>query len=154
MDTFEKARQTALRILTSRPRTVYELRKKLEGKGVAQPLIENAIAYCLERGYLDDAKLARDWIAWRLEGKPAGKLLLRLELRERGIDEVTIEAALMEQYADQNEFEYALKAARKKSPVYRSLNREIAQQRLRSFLSRRGFSSGTVGEVIDHIFDI
>lgn len=152
MESFEKTKQTALKSLAKRPRSVYEVRKKLEEAGVSAQTIEETIEYCLGLDYLNDARLARDWISWRLREKPAGKLLIRFELRIRGIDEATIEAALVQQYNDQNELLYAVTAARKKSQAYRTLERETAERRLRAFLSRRGFPYSIVGEAIDQIF--
>lgn len=153
MESFEKAKQTALRLLALRPRTVHELRNKLEEKSYSPEVIRDIVSYCQEYGYLDDARLARSWVKWRLNEKPIGKSLLIHELREKGIDDSIIETALSEEYNNRNEFELAVNAVKKKLKSYQNLDRTVAERRILSFLSRRGFSFTVAREVANEILD-
>lgn len=153
MESLEKAKQTALRLLALRPRTVQELRNKLEEKSYSPEVIRDIVAYCREYGYLDDARLARSWVKWRLNEKPSGKSLLIYELREKGIDESIIDTALSEEYNDRNEFELAVNAVNKRLKSYQNLDRTVAERRILAFLSRRGFSFTVAKEVTNKILD-
>jgi len=153
MEDLEKAKQTALRLLALRPRTVRELRNKLEEKSYSPEVIRDIVAYCQEYGYLDDARLAKSWVKWRLKEKPSGKSLLIYELREKGIDQSIIDTALSEEYNDRNEFELAVNAVNKRLKSYQNLDRTVAERRILAFLSRRGFSLTVAKEVTNKILD-
>ncbi len=153
MEDLEKAKQTALRLIAFRPRTVHELRNKLEEKGYSPEVVSDIVAFCQEYGYLDDARLARSWVKWRLNEKPSGKSLLIQELRAKGIDESIIENALSEEYNDRNEFDLAVNAVNKRLKSYQNLDRTVAERRILSFLSRRGFSFTVAREVTNEILD-
>jgi len=85
-DEGEKAYQQALRLLSYRPRSEAEVRKKLEQR--KQP--ESTIAGVLERlrrtGLIDDARFARDWAENRSEFRPRSRRALAIEMRQRGVD--------------------------------------------------------------------
>src|SRR5690606_33834641 len=55
----QRALDAAYRYLARRDRTVFELRRHLEGRRVEPDAIEHAVAELCEQGYLDDARYAR-----------------------------------------------------------------------------------------------
>jgi regulatory protein len=54
-----QALELAYRHLNRRDRTVAQLRRHLEGRGVAEPAIDGAVETLARQGYLDDARFAR-----------------------------------------------------------------------------------------------
>jgi regulatory protein len=90
----------AYRYLERRERTVFEMRRYLEGKRVEPSAIEHALAQLLSQGYLDDARFAcqfaedkrllEEWGADRIErrlaalGVPADIVREAVATRDRG----------------------------------------------------------------------
>jgi regulatory protein len=81
-------------ILAVRPRSVAEMRRRLRHLGYRTDLCDQAVDRLIELGYLDDEQLARAWVERRDRSRPRGELVLRRELRARGIPDEAIAAAL------------------------------------------------------------
>jgi regulatory protein len=81
-------------ILAVRPRSVAEMRRRLRHLGYRADLCDQAVDRLSELGYLDDEELARAWVERRDRSRPRGELVLRRELRARGIPDDAIAAAL------------------------------------------------------------
>jgi regulatory protein len=144
----------ALRLLSSRARSVRELRNRLLKKGMSPGDVEYALRWLEERDLLDDGAFAGFLVRDRLRFSPRSPLLLQRELRRKGVDpslaERVVESVLLEE--DVSVQDLAVKAARawvrKQSPSTRrdllmdrfSPEREKARRRLYGFLSRRGFA--------------
>ncbi len=139
----EKARLTAEQFLSFRPRSVAEVRQNLARKGFPEPVIEQTVTNLQERHLLDDLAFARFWLEQRETFKPRSALALRQELYEKGLDRRLIEAAL----ADVDELSSARRAAKKLAPRWAHLPWEAFQQKMGSFLQRRGFSYDTASQV-------
>ena len=87
-DSVEVALQRALNFLSYRPRSVQEVRKNLKNKHEVPTGIIDQIIERLERGGLvDDQKFAELWVENRSEFRPRGSHALRMELRQKGIEE-------------------------------------------------------------------
>jgi len=143
------ARNKCYRLLALRPRTEYELRSRLHESGYPARVTDRVLADLKEKGLINDALFARDWVSWRLCSKPVGKAYLRAELRHKGVERSIIENTLAD-YDDESEMEKALALARKR------LARKgdgPALRRLAGFLARRGFSSHVVTKVLRLLAD-
>lgn len=82
----------ALRYLSSRSRTVFEMRKYLAGRGYEEEETESLIAEFMSEGYLNDEDYCRQYFRYgHSSGK--GKRKLFYELREKGIDSAVAEIA-------------------------------------------------------------
>lgn len=125
----------SLQFLKFRPRSVFEVRKKLSEKGISTEEIEKTIRVLKNNQLLDDEKFAKMWIEDRNLLKPTGKFLLKLELKKLGIENQIIEQNLK----NQNEEDLAKRALDSK---HRLKNAEFNQKA--SFLSRRGFSPNII----------
>jgi regulatory protein len=86
--------EVAAAFLAVRPRSVEETRRRLRHLGFRADLVDRAVARLVELGYLDDAAFARAWVERRDRSRPRGELVLRRELRARGIPDEAIAAAL------------------------------------------------------------
>lgn len=129
----------ALHFLKFRPRSVFEVEKKLQSKKISEPEIKKTIAVLKKNQLLDDKKFAKMWVRDRNLLKPTGSFLLKLELRKLGIAAADIEEVLK----DQNEEELARKAIESK---YRYRNADFQKQA--QFLQRRGFPTGVIYRIL------
>lgn len=130
------AYQRALRYLGMRPRSEQEMSSYLAEKGYAEEVTAAVLARLRTRGYVDDAAFARFWVDNRTRFRPRGARALRYELRQKGLDNPTIDEALEEQ--DEDAAAWAAAAA--KAGRWADLPREEFDKKLIGFLARRGFS--------------
>jgi len=72
--------------LARRPLTVAELRDRLAGRGHSAEAVDSACDRLARAGYLDDGKLAADYIVTRAHRLGHGPDRLLRELRDRGVD--------------------------------------------------------------------
>jgi len=93
-DAREKAFQRALRFIHYRPRTVHEVRKKLDGLGFENDVIDNVLNELIEKRHLNDREFAENWVASRSHSKPRSHKMLEYELKNKSIQESIIQEAL------------------------------------------------------------
>ena len=86
----------ASRYLNRRERTVSELKRHLELKGIDQPLAEEALSILSNEGYLDDARFARMFVQDKRTLEQWGADRIRRGLLTRGVDPELVAAALDE----------------------------------------------------------
>lgn len=135
---FDLAYNRAVRYLARRPRSESELRTYLQGKGYEDGTIDSVLARLRERGYVDDSEFARFWVENRNRFRPRGGRALRHELRQKGVEQETIEDTL----AEQDEETAAYTAIEPKLPRWAELERQDFEQKVLGFLARRGFGFG------------
>jgi regulatory protein len=136
LDEYDKAKNAALRLLTYRPRSSAEIRRKLQEKQFDDNLIQRVIERLGELRLLDDEAFARYWLEQRERFKPRSAYLLRQELRQKGVPSDIVERVL----DDVDEAASALKAAQQRARRYAHLPFEEFQQKLGGYLQRRGFN--------------
>lgn len=151
----EKTRARALNnayaLLRMRPRSVYEIRSRLKLKRYDSGVIEDVIETLRRAGQIDDAKFARFWIESRMHANPAGDVVLRAELKTKGVADNIVESALLDKARDYDEYAIALDIARERFARLAKLDRKKAPKRLCDFLLRRGFKYDTVQKILDAI---
>jgi len=91
----------------------------------------------LERGYLDDARLAEQVVHAGVDRKGQGRQVIAQSLAKRGVPRDVADAALAELPDD--DAERALEFARSKAGSLRGLDRDTALRRLTGQLARRGY---------------
>lgn len=148
-DEVKKAITAALNLLSFRPRASGELQRKLREKGYSPASAEAAIKRMLDLGYVNDADFADRWIENRQEHKPRSRKLLLQELRQKGIDQDTIQEALADVEID--EVADALEIARKKAGSMQSMDEPTRHRRLSGFLGRRGYGYDVIRKVLDQL---
>jgi len=147
-DELENAKQSALRFIGYRPRSLAEVRDNLRGKGFEEGTIEQAITRLQELGLLDDTAFARYWVEQRETFKPRSPLALRQELQQKGVGREVIEEILNEV----DETAVARLAAQKQASRWQNLPEEEFKTKLGSYLQRRGFSYYLSKEVSDEMW--
>jgi len=146
----EQARQKAYNYLSYRPRSTAEIQTYLAQKEVPEPIIKTIIAGLQQQKMLDDHAFADYWVEQRETFKPRGQIALRQELRQKGIDNETIEHAL----ADLDEHASAIKAANTRLSRWGNLPWEQFRQKMGNFLLRRGFSYQLINPVLHELRDV
>ncbi len=105
-------RETALRYLEHRERSVYEVKSHLISRGFKQEEIEEELRYLKDLRYVDDARYCLDYISYGI-GKGRGPVRLQFELAEKGIETALIQEALEERLDRRTERAAAMKEAEK-----------------------------------------
>ena len=155
-DEFEMGRSLACRFLSYRPRSRKEIENKMREKKMSEETIEKVIKYLEENNYINDKEFAMNWIQYRLENRPRGRIFLEYELREKGIPHDLIEESLDKVYKDEfNEYDIATKLAERKLMSFRShtirgnqMENHILKKRLFNYLLRKGFSYDIIDRVV------
>ena len=88
-DEFNRARDTALNLLTRREHSALELRHKLSQRGFSRDIITPVLEQLSEQDWLSDQRFAEVYSHSRAD-KGYGPLRIRSELRERGVSDKTI----------------------------------------------------------------
>jgi len=145
------ARKKSYRLLTLRPQSEQEMRRKLNNSGFGQSVTEEVIFELKGKKLIDDEHYARNLVRRRLTSKPVGKEFLRAELRYKGVNREIIEEALLE-YDDDKEFEMALSVAKKK--IKHQNKGSVNWNKTASFLMRRGFSFDIVNRVYNILVNV
>ncbi|HEX2188673.1 MAG TPA: regulatory protein RecX [Longimicrobiaceae bacterium] len=152
-DRLWKAREAALVLLSFRPRSAQELRRRLREKEFPEEVVEEALGGLEGTGLVDDAAFAATFVRDRVRFRPRGRRRLAAELRAKGVDAETAHEAISEVFEDAevSETELAREAAAKWSPRAGE-DRQKARQRFYAFLARRGFGGDAIREVMEERF--
>jgi regulatory protein len=89
------AREAALRLLGRRAYGTRELLGKLVERGFSEKRAREAVEWLLSLGYLDDGRYA-EALVQSYTVRSCGPHRIRRELRRRGVDTETVEAALVQ----------------------------------------------------------
>jgi regulatory protein len=84
--------EIALRFLGTRPRTRWEVERRLRRAGAEDTVIDAAVGRLAQLGYVDDAAFARWWGEQRDRHAPRGVRMIEAELRQHGVPRDVIEA--------------------------------------------------------------
>lgn len=146
------AYRAAIRILTKRAKSSGELRRKLREYKYEPEAIDWSIDRLIELGILNDEEYARMVVRSQLSRKPAGRRLLSGKLREKGIEQTTIDLVLDEALEDRDTVADARKlaqqAARSISDRHPS---EVRKRRITGRLARRGFDFDVIRRVVGEL---
>jgi regulatory protein len=139
--------------LATRPRTQWELRRRLQRAGADDELIDATLERLAGMGLADDLAFARWWAEQRDRHSPRGRRMVEAELRQRGVPREVIEElrgteiaepAFPDEQLPQNEAERARVALERHLRGRPVPDDRRAQQRIGMFLVRRGFDPETV----------
>jgi regulatory protein len=144
----KRAKNTAYRYLTIRPRSRKELADKLQDKEFSDTIITAVLEHVTRLGYLDDGKFAAQWAASRVRSRGFGRRRIEQELRIKGISSDIIKKTLNTLFVDAPEAETARKEADKKLRTLTRFEPEVRRRRLAGFLERKGFSSEIIRTIL------
>ncbi len=148
-DVEEIAYQKALHLLSYRPRSEQEIRKKLSAADLADPVIDVVLERLRTAGLVSDPRFAREWVENRNTFRPRGRRLMALELKQKGVAEDVIQDALA---TSEDEELLAYQAAIRHARKWTGLEWGVFRDRLSAFLGRRGFTYGTIKPVVRQVW--
>ena len=146
--THKSALNTALRILTPRDHSKYELAQKLKQRGFRRDDIDDAISACVRFDYIDDLRTAQVYIR-QLKRKGYGKKRIRLELNKKRLKGDRIQGILDQSVSEADEREGAARILKKNVNRFeREKDRLKRRDKIFRFLNARGFSPGVISECL------
>lgn len=144
----EAAYRTALRSLERRSFARADLGRRLRRKGHAPAAVEAALARAAERGYLDDAAFAADYVDTRA-ARGRGPVRLVRDLMAMGVERGIVDRAVAAHTRDTDGGgEVPRSLASKRVAQLRDLPRHVKRRRVLAYLARRGFSGREVSEMV------
>jgi len=145
-DERQRAYVEGLRYLGHKPRTALEMTRRLREKEIGETIIRETVERLQREQYIDDPLYAKQWAEQRITSQRKGKMWIRQELREKGIDKSLIAEAL-DHISPEQELQSALESARKKWNLIRG---EVPDKRRKTgaYLMRRGFTGEMVRRVL------
>lgn len=149
--------EIAARFLGTRPRTRWELERRLRRASADDEVIAATLDRLAAMGYVDDTAFARWWAEQRDRHAPRGRRMVEAELRQHGVPREVLEALRGSELAEpalDGETLPASEPERARAALDRHLRgRPLptdakALQRIGMFLIRRGFDPDTARRVI------
>lgn len=180
MSNYEKLIQYALRIISKKRYTSFEMEKKLklfvekqkkiarknaeeseieadvivvsadEKKSAPDSNIEKVLDRLKELEYLNDSGYAEDYIADKIKFRPRGKFLLARELKLKGLDSDLIKNALEKHKIDESEI--AAQALERKLRQWQDLPLQKQRERAYRFLASRGFDQDAIYKAVNSCY--
>jgi regulatory protein len=145
------AMNTAVRILTYRDHSKYELKQKLQQRGFASEVIDTVIVECERLNYIDDQRTARVYIS-QLKRKCFGKRHIRMALKKKRLSGIVIEKILLENYTEAEDRENASKLLEKKLKTFnREEDFKKRRDKIYRFLYSRGFNKDVITDLIRNL---
>lgn len=146
-DERQRAYVEGLRYLALKPRTAQEMARRLRQKEIGETIIGEIVQRLQDERLIDDPLYAKQWAEQRISNQRKGKLWIRQELREKGIDKSQIAEAL-DSISPEDELASALQTGRKK---WNATKGEAFDKKRKTgaFLMRRGFSGEMVRQVLN-----
>jgi len=157
----ERALEIAVAFLGTRPRTRWEVERRLRRADAADEVIAATCDRLAALGYLDDAAFARWWGEQRDRHAPRGQRMIEAELRQHGVPRDVIEAYRGEHADPERRPEDAHLPGTEQERAAEALARHLrgrpiptdakALQRLGMYLVRRGFAPDTARAAIRRV---
>ncbi|MBI2613713.1 MAG: regulatory protein RecX [Candidatus Levybacteria bacterium] len=151
----DKFYNLALRFLSYRPRSEKEVRDRLKFKiqnskvkNTTQnsKVIDEIIQKLKEKKFINDEKFAKWFVESRIRFKPRSLRLIKMELKQKGIDLETINNL---QLTINSDLDQAKKLAQERIERFKDLSKEEIYQKLGRFLASKGFNWDTIKKTID-----
>lgn len=149
----KRAKSRCMHLLQTRDYTRKKLSDKLKQGEYPESIITEALEYLTSYGYLDDTRYARNYISYHIQDRSRKKI--EMDLIKKGISRTDIQNVfheLMEEGLEDNEEPLIQKLLIKKhfSTAEASLQE---QQKMISFLLRKGFSMDKIRKVFNQTAD-
>ena len=145
----EENRQLAfnygLKYLSYRNRSTKEVSDYLTRKHFEENSINFALKKLVDLKFINDEEFARQWIESRQKYKGKSKMVLKGELRMKGLKDDQITPLLNDATDD---LETAKIAFRKKERILGKLPREEFNKKMTAFLARRGYSWNIISKLL------
>jgi regulatory protein len=138
------AHTEGLKLLARRELSVEGVRARLQDRGFPEKEIEAALEQLIERGALDDNRVAHAYAQTAATVKGRGRLRVMRELLQMGIHSDVAAQALGEVYGELDERGLIAQALQKKLRGRTKLTDQAEYARIYQYLMRQGFSPAGV----------
>lgn len=138
--TYNQVYQAVINLVSRREYSRFEISQKLLQREYPAQLIEQAISYCCESDYINDARYCLSFVRIKAS-KGFGLTRIRMELKQKGIPNELVQQALEELELDW--YQLALQCYQKKYASKASGDFKEQQKRQR-YLYSRGFDGDQV----------
>jgi regulatory protein len=141
---YQKCLDSALRLLSYRPRSEHELTLRLDQRGFSKNEVAAVLSSLKRQGFVDDSNFARFWNDNRQSFNPRSRRLTETELRQKGVPVDIIEREVSAIDDSENAYRAALKHARNLNTAdYPGFRRRLGE-----YLRRRGFGYDVINTTI------
>ena len=141
------AREICLRLLSAAPRSRAQLADALRRKNVPDEVAERVLGRFTDVGLIDDTAFSQAWVQSRHLGRGLARRALAAELRQRGVADETVSAAVETLAPDQEETTARELVARRLAGT-RGLDPAKRVRRLVGVLARKGYSAELAYRVV------
>jgi regulatory protein len=141
------ARTICLRLLTARARTRAELHEALAARAVPEASSTKVLDRLTEVGLVDDTAFAVSYVSSRQRDRGLAVREISRQLRDKGVDEAVITAAVGEIDADTEAAAAKQLVVRKLRSMSR-LTAEVKTRRLMGMLARKGYSPAMAFQIV------
>jgi len=148
-DSREWAYQQALLFLSYRARSEKEIKQNLLKHEMPEEVIEETLERLSKAGLANDNEFAQTWVENRSTFRPRSKRALAVELRQKGLDDETIQASL----SDVDEEALAYEAGLKRATRFEGQEWNEFRKKLSEFLARRGFTYSVIVPIVSRIWN-
>jgi regulatory protein len=148
-DRYQRCLTAAVNFLGYRPRSMSELRTKLQRRGFDRETQARVIESLKAKGLLDDTAFAAFWTENRESFSPRSRRLTRIELQKKGVPKEAIEQAV----ASIDDADSAYRAASSHVKSMHWSDRDQFRRRLGGYLQRRGFGYAVVEATLEKIWN-
>lgn len=145
----ERAYQQAMLYLSYRARSEAEIRQNLRKHEYPDEVIEETLERLRQARLADDNEFARVWVENRSTFRPRSRMLLAMELRQKGLSDEAAQSAL----GEVDELALAYEAARKRVNRLKGLEWAEFRKKLSDFLARRGFPYAVIAPTVSRIWN-
>ncbi len=137
--------KTAFNLLSYRPRSVHEMRLKLESKGFGAQELSSIIEHLIKVDYLNDENFAALLVESRTQNKLWGRRKIASELKRRGLSSAVIDGSLkmIDTRAEAETAGNALKKWSRRTGLSAPLDTKGVQKAYRHLMAR-GFSTSII----------
>jgi len=138
------AKSVAVRLLSRREHSAFEIRDKLQKRDFEESEIAQAIAELKQGGWLSDERFAEAYIRMR-QLKGFGPIRIAMELNERGVDECIVDEYL---HADDEAWQQTLVQQYQKKYRNKAIVDYSDKAKRIRFLQYRGFPLDQIYRVV------
>lgn len=143
-----RAKNTAYRYLSYRPRSRAEVEAKLRDKEFDEAIVAAVLADLARLGYVNDGQFARAWARARIRLRGFGRRRIDQELKAKGVDREIIRETFAEVFGETSEAETAQQMAERKLRTMQHVEPEAQKRRLAGLLERKGYSFDVIREAL------
>lgn len=148
---FGKFYNKALRFLSFRPRSEKEVIENLKKKKVTDSVIKVIVRKLKEQKFLDDREFTNWWIEQRTLIKLKPKRIIKMELRQKGIDDELTDELLQKTDETVSDLAKAKKIIEKRLSRYKKFQGFERRNKLGRFLGGKGFDYDTIKNALKDV---